>query len=181
MSRRHAGRNSKGTGAQQIFDFTKDFIKKNRRYPKLREFPVKKSTIILHFGSYETLLQVAKMGEKDLPVRKSRKKRYCRHCKKLLPQHRWFFCEFIFDDCNNTINCEEKYAEENSYILTEEEVKRHVPKPRRKMWHKCKECGEKCKVYLPKHQTEPPCVFICRADPEYEEINEKLSQGLQET
>jgi hypothetical protein len=178
MSRRHAGRNNKGTGAQQILDFTKDFIQKKNRYPKIREYPIKKVTIVYHFGSYETLLQLAKMGEKDLPVRKSKEKRYCRYCGQLLPLHRWFFCEFVVDDCTNKVNCEEKFAEENSQILTEEEVKRKVKKTKRKMWHKCKECKEKCKIYLPKHLTEPPCLFICKADPEYEEINEKLSKSL---
>ena len=176
---RKTGRNNKGTGAQGLLNFVKDFTDKHGRFPKLREFPVRKDTIIYHFGSYETLLQIAKMGERDLPMRKGNKKRYCRYCKKLLPQHRWFFCEFVYDDCTNKVNCEEKFAEKNSYILTEEEIKRKDKKPRRKMWHKCKECGEKCKIYLPKPQTEPPCVFICRADPEYEKINEKFSQSLQ--
>jgi len=170
------GRNREGTGAQQILNFTKDFFDKERRFPKMKELPVKKVTVVYHFGSYETLLQIAKMGEKELPLRKGNKKRYCRFCKRLLPRHRWFFCVPIID-CNGA-SCENRYAEKESRILTEEEIKRKVKKPRRKMWHKCKECGEKCKIYLPKPRTEPNCLFICRADENYEEINEKLGKGL---
>ena len=175
---RNPGRNSQKVGAQYILDFVKDFIDEKGRFPKMKELPVKKVTVIYHFGSYETLLQVAKMGEKELPLRKGKKKRYCRYCQSLLPRHRWFFCVPIVD--SHGASCEEKFAEFESQRGCDE-IKRNVSKPRRKMWHKCKDCGEKCKVYLPKHQVEPPCVFICRADPEYEEINEKLSSSLQKT
>ena len=175
---RNPGRNSQGLGAQHILNFVKDFTDEKGRFPKIRELLVKKSTVVYHFGSYETLLQVAKMGEKELPLRKDKKKRYCRYCQRLLPRHRWFFCVFVVD--GNGASCEEKFAERESTRGCEE-VKRNVPKPRRKMWHKCKECGEKCKIYLPKSRTEPNCVFICRADPQYEEINAKFSSSLQKT
>ena len=172
---RNPGRNSQGTGAQELLNFVKDFTDEKGRFPKLRELPVKKVTVVYHFGSYETLLQVAKMGEKELPLRKGNKKRYCRYCKNLLPRHRWFFCVPVID--GNGASCEDKFAEFEGQRGCDE-IKRNVPKPRRKMWHKCKECREKCKIYLPKHQVEPPCVFICKADPEYEEINEKFSKSL---
>lgn len=190
--RTNPGRNNQGTGAQELLNFVKDFTENHGRFPKLRELPVKKVTVVYHFGSYETLLQIARMGEKDLPLRKGRKKRYCRYCGRILPRHRWFFCVPTVDGNGNT--CEDKFAEQNSHILTEDEAKKHIgeldilrenyngQKSKRrvgkKMWHKCKACKEKCKIYLPEYLTEPPCLFICKADPEYEEINEKLSKGL---
>jgi hypothetical protein len=174
--RRNPGRNSQGSGAQELRNFVKDFTEEKGRFPKMRELPVKKVTVVYHFGSYEALLQVARMGEKELPLRKGKKKRYCRFCEKLLPRHRWFFCIFLTD--SNGVSCEDRYAERES-VEGCEEIKRNTTKSRRKMWHKCKDCGEKCKVYLPKSRTEPNCVFICRADPEYEEMNEKFSPSLQ--
>lgn len=174
--RRNPGRNSQGTGAQELLNFVKDFTDEKGRFPKIKELPVKKATVVYHFGSYETLLQIAKMGEKELPLRKGNKKRYCRFCKRLLPRHRWFFCVPVID--NNGVSCEERFAEQESRILTEKEIKKKNKKPRRKMWHKCKECPHKCKIYLPRHLTEPKCLFICKADPEYEELNEKFSKSL---
>lgn len=169
---RNPGRNSQKVGAQYILDFTKNFIEEKGRFPKIRELPVKKATVVYHFGSYENLLQVAKLGERELPLRRGKKKRYCRYCQGLLPRHRWFFCIPVID--GNGASCEEKFAERESERGCEE-LKRNVPKPRRKMWHKCKECLHKCKVYLPRHLTEPKCLFICKADPGYEELNAKFT------
>lgn len=173
---RNPGRNPQGAGAQEILNFVKDFTDEKGRFPKIRELPVKKVTIVYHFGSYETLLQVARMGEKELPLRRGKKERYCRFCKRLLPRHRWFFCVPVID-CNGA-SCEEKFAEKESRILSEKEVKKKNKKPKRKMWHKCKECSYKCKIYLPRHLTEPKCLFICKTDPEYGELNEKFSSSL---
>lgn len=57
-------------------------------------------------------------------------------------------------------------------IIAEEEIKRQVKKPRRRMWKKCKECGEKCKIFLPEPLEEPKAKILCRASPEYQRLSE---------
>lgn len=53
---------------QEILDFTRNFIDGHGRFPKLRELPAKKGAIVCYFGSFETLLQIAKIGEKAVRV-----------------------------------------------------------------------------------------------------------------
>lgn len=167
----------KTNGAQSLLNFVRTFTDDKGRAPKLRELPVKKATVDYHFGSYETLLRQAKIGEGGLPLRKVGKVRYCRYCGKRLPRTRWFFCPTGYKENKVRNNCQEKYKEKHNTILSEEEIKRKVKKVYRKMWHKCKDCSHKCKIYLPRPRKEPPCVFICRADPEYEEASRSLTNG----
>jgi len=154
-------------GAQELLNFVNNFADSNGRFPKIRELPVKKCTVTYHFGSFETLLRIARIGEKELPQRRSRKERHCRcECGKLLPRHRWFF----FSE-----ECEERYRSKDERGMEFEEERKPKKKARRKMWHKCKSCKYKCKIYLSKGQREPKAKVICKADPEYEMLNETLT------
>jgi len=173
----------KTNGAQELLNFCRDFAEDYGRFPKIHELPVKKVTVVYHFGSYETLMRVARIGEPILPKRRDRKKRYCRHCGKLLPRERWFFCAPLnhagdINPDNVKPGCQEKFEEKHSRIFTETELRKKPPKGKRRMWHKCKACPEKCKIYLPSGAKEPKAKVICRADPEYGEINEKFSKGI---
>ena len=166
----------KTNGAQSLLNFVKGFTDDYGRVPKLRELPVKKITVDYHFGSYETLLRQAKLGEGGLPLRKEGTIRHCRWCGKRLPRTRWFFCPAGYKENRVRNNCQEKYKEKHSTILSEEEIKRKVKKVYRKMWHKCKACSHDCKIYLPRPQKEPRADVICRADPRYEGIKVELFQ-----
>ncbi len=169
----------KTNGAQSLLNFVKSFTDDYGRVPKLRELPVKKITVDYHFGSYETLLRQAKlgeMGERGLPLRKEGKIRHCRYCGERLPRTRWFFCPPKHKENKVRNNCEKKYEEKHSVILSEKELKKKVKKVYRKMWHKCKHCSETCKIYLPRPRKEPKADVICRADPRYEGIKMELSQ-----
>lgn len=158
---------------QEILDFTRNFIDSHGRFPKLRELPAKKGTIVCYFGSFEALLQIARIGEKavriereDLPLRKSKEVRYCRYCGKEgepLPRHRWFF---------HNDECEEKFRKKNEEIPTGREIKRPIKKPRRKIWAKCGECRENCKIYLPEHLQEPKAKITCKASLDYQRLSE---------
>ncbi len=149
--------------AQGLIDFVENFIEDHGRSPQLYEIPKENNIICYYFGSLENLLRAAWLGQSPPLLRRDKKKRYCRYDNKLLPQSRWFFC----DD-----ECERKFAEENDKILTEEETKRAVKKPRRRMWKKCKGCGENCKIYLPIPLKEPEAKITCRASPEYQRLSE---------
>lgn len=149
--------------AQGLITFVENFIDNHGRYPQLHELPKENNIICYYFGSLENLLQVAWLGQSPPPLRKGKKKRYCRYDNKLLPQSRWFFC----DD-----NCERKFAERDDEILTEEEIKRPVKKPRKRMWCKCKKCEEKCKIFLPEPLEELGAKIICKVSPEYERLSE---------
>lgn len=158
---------SEAQEAQELLNFTRKFSDEQDRFPTLQELPRENDIIVYYFGSLEKLLRCAWLGQSPPPLRRDRKKRYCRYDNKVLPQLRWFFCN---DDC------ERKFADENSLILTEDEIKikGKVKKVRRRMWHKCKGCGEKCVIYLPESQDEPKAKVICKASPEYEEVNKTL-------
>lgn len=166
----------KTNGAQSLLSFVQGFTDDYGRVPKLRELPVKKITVDYYFGSYETLLRQAKLGEGGLPLRKEGKIRHCRYCGKRLPRTRWFFCPPKYKENKVRNNCEKKYEEKHSVILSEKELKRKVKKVYRKMWHKCKDCSHECKIYLPRPKKEPKADITCRADPGYEEINKKLQE-----
>ena len=149
--------------AQGLINFTENFVDNHGRSPLPQELPMANNIVVYYFGSFENLLQVAWLGQNSPPLRKDKKKRYCRYCNKFLPQSRWFFC----DD-----ECERKFAEENDKILTEEEIKRPVKKPSRRIWQKCEGCGENCKIYLPIPLKEPEAKITCRASPEYQRLSE---------
>jgi len=162
---------SEADEAQGLIDFVENFIEDHGRYPQSQELPKENNIITYYFGSFEMLLRCAWLGLSPPPLRKDKKKRYCRYDNRLLPRNRWFFCN---DDC------ERKFAEEGDKALDEasEEIKEYVEEKRRKMWGKCRECKEKCKIYLPEDQTEPKADVICRSDSRYEEASRMLLKNL---
>ncbi|MBA7656605.1 hypothetical protein ES703_64531 [subsurface metagenome] len=157
--------------AQGLIDFVENFIDDHGRSPLPRELPMENNIVVYYFGSLENLLRVAWLGQSPPPLRKDKKKRYCRHCNKFLPQSRWFFC----DD-----ECERKFGEEYSVILTEEEIKRPVKKPRRRMWKKCKECSHACVIYLPEALEVPEAKVICKASTEYQRLSKIYAYPFEE-
>ena len=157
-------------GAQELLNYVNDFADSHGRFPRLRELPIKKRTVEYHFGSYETLIRLAQVGEKPLPQRKERAERKCRcGCRRILPRHRWFFYSEA---------CEEKYIEKHEREIRVTEKQKAQKRKYRKIWHKCKKCKHKCKIFLPRGQKEPPAKVICKADSEYGEINEIISKSL---
>jgi len=159
---------------QDLVNFARDFMDENGRHPDYKDFKVKRSLIEYHFGSLNTLLVIAReLASFDelgtLPViPKSKKVRFCRTCKKKLPRHRWYFCNQ---------GCEDGYKDlEDPDILFKDLVGRPKRVPRR-IWKKCAECPEKCKIKIPKDLEEPPYKVVCKVSPEYEELNSELSKG----
>ncbi|GAH48224.1 unnamed protein product [marine sediment metagenome] len=159
--------------AQGLIDFVENFLDNHGRFPQPQELLKENNVICYYFGSLENLLRAAWLGQSPPPLRRDKKKRYCRHCSELLPQFRWFFCND---------NCERRFAERDDEALREasEEIKRLVEKPRRRMWHKCKECGEKCKIFLPEPLEEPEAKVICKASPEYQRLSEIYTYPFKE-
>lgn len=158
---------SEANEAQELLNFTRKFSNEQGRFPTLQELPRENNIVTYYFGSFENLLQLAWLGQSPPPLRKDKKKRYCRHCNKFLPQSRWFFC----DD-----ECERKFAERDDEILAKisKEINKPMKKPKRRMWYKCKGCGENCKIYLPIPLKEPKAKIICKASAGYEAANEML-------
>lgn len=161
---------SEAQEAQELLNFTRKFSDEQGRFPTLQELPKENNIIVYYFGSFEKLLRAAWLGQSPPPLRKGKKKRYCRYCNEFLPQSRWFFC----DD-----ECERRFAEESDIILTEEEIKSPAKKPKRRMWNQCKSCKEKCEIYLPEPFEEPKAKIICKASPEYEIANEMLIKEME--
>jgi len=163
--------------ARGILRFTRKFRDEQGRYPTPQELPMENYEIVRYFGSYEAMLRVARLGEESLPLRKSEKKRYCRFCKELLPQHRWFFCppiEHNEDTEQFKHSCEEKFVERDNEVLTEasKEIKRLIEKPEKRIWSRCENCEHECKIYLPVPLKEPKAKITCRADPQYQRLSE---------
>lgn len=150
--------------AKKLLNFARNFADEQGRFPTLEELPMESYEIVRYFGSFENMLRVARLGEERFPLRKPEKERYCRYDNKLLPRHRWFFCDN---------ECERKFAERDNKVLTEasEEIKRLIEKPKRRMWYRCKKCEEKCKIYLPIPLKEPEAKITCKADPNYERLS----------
>lgn len=151
--------------ARELLNFSRNFADEQGRFPTQEEVPMESYEIVRYFGSYENMLRVARLGEESFPLRKPGKKRYCRYDNKLLPRHRWFFC----DD-----ECERKFVERDNEVLAEasKEIKRLIEKPKRRIWSRCKNCEEKCKIYLPVPSKEPEAKILCKTSPDYQRLSE---------
>lgn len=170
--------------ARELLNFSRNFADEEGRFPTQEEISMQSYEIVRYFGSFEAMLRAARLGKESFSLRKPGKRRYCRYCGELLPQYRWFFCppiEHGEDTKRFNHSCEEKFAERDDKILAEasKEIKKLIEKPKRKVWHKCRECGEKCKIYLPVPLKEPKAKIVCRISPEYEAVKKMLIKEME--
>jgi hypothetical protein len=112
------------------------------------------------FGSLANLKGLVQDGFQ--PVRRREPgRRYCRFCGKLLPGHRWFFCDppNVEDNVEDKriFSCQEKYLDLDDGLG--EEWVDGGDQAERKPLAVCSECPETCKVKIPVEQDEAKLTF----------------------
>lgn len=149
---------------EALYLWVKDFYERRGRVPRLAEIPATEVQVNYHFGSYVNLKAVVQDGFQ--PVRRRELgRRYCRFCGKLLPAHRWFFCdppEKMNGDPSEDLrrlSCQEKYLDRGDPDLGDERDELAPDKEERKPLSICQGCLEKCKVTIPKEQDESKLTF----------------------
>lgn len=158
-------------GVHSLVEFVQEYVVNNGTYPKIKDMPVIQRTIEYYFGSFSELLREARLGTEQLARRRSKKKRYCRYCKKLLPDTNWFFCPYT--DCAD--NFSEEYDSEFEKQGGKEFQRERGSLPLfhftngeplgpTKVISKCRGCREKCKVKIAKDHDEAKMSVQCKKD-----------------